>query len=365
MTAPAPDTPRHAAPPAPTGPPTSHRQTVVIALLTAGLLWWAFRDIDPARAWSAVVAADWWWIVLATVVTVQTYVLRAIRWQVLLEPLGGASFRAAFRTTVIGFAANLLLPARAGEVLRPYLLSRTEPIGAASAFATVVIERLLDLVTVLLLFGVAMRFSGVEVGSTVAGIGAASAAASVVALLVLAVLAGHPERLGRWTDRIARRLPGKAARVLGELVRTLAVGLRVMRSPGHLAVAMLWSVPLWLSLALGIMLTSWAFGLSMSFLGSFLVIGFLTVGVMAPTPGAVGGFHTMYKEAATRYFAASADAALAAGTILHLVSFIPVTLLGLFYMWQDGLSLGRLRGLRQDAEAAEHPSPRGTGGDAL
>lgn len=350
-------------PPAPPGP--SRRHTVIIALLTGALVWWAFRDIDPGRAWSAVAAADWWWIVAAIVITIQTYVLRALRWQVLLAPLGRASFRASFRTTVIGFAANLLLPARAGEVLRPYLLSRTQPIGAASAFSTVVIERLLDLVTVLLLFGVAMGFSGVDVGTTVARVGAASAVAAVLGLAVLAVLAGHPERLGHWTDRLAQRLPGKAARALGELVRTLAVGLRVMRSPGHLVVALLWSVPLWLSIALGILLTSWAFGLTMSFLGSFLVVGFLTVGVMAPTPGAVGGFHTMYKEAATRYFAASADSALAAGTILHLVSFVPVTLLGLFYMWQDGLSLGRLRGLRQAAEAAEHPAEGGTGGNGL
>lgn len=347
-----------------TGPSTPKRQpawqAIAVLLLTAGLLWLAFRDIDLVEAWRATLRADWLWILAAIAVTIQTYVLRAWRWQVLLAPLGRPSFRNAFRTTVIGFAANLLLPARAGEVLRPYLLSRAEPISAASGFATVVVERLLDLVTVLLLFGVAMIFSGVDVGPVVARAGAVAAAGALGGLAVLSVLAGHPERLGQWADTLARHLPAGAARVVGQLVRTLAEGLRVLRSPGHFALALVWSFPLWLSIALGIVLTSQAFGLHVPFVGSFLVVGYLTVGVMAPTPGAAGGFHGAYIIAMQQFFAAPRADVGAAAIVLHLVSFVPVTIIGLVFMWQDGLTLGRLRGLRSDAEAADMP---GAGGD--
>jgi glycosyltransferase 2 family protein len=337
--------------PPPTGQPVWH--AAVIAFLTIGLLWWAFKDINLGDAWRATVRAKWGWILVAIAVTIQTYVLRAWRWQVLLAPLGRASFRNAFRTTVIGFAANLLLPARAGEVLRPYLLSRVEPISAPSGFATIVVERLLDLVTVLLLFGVAMVFSGVEVSETVARAGALAAAGSLLGLVTLFLLAGHPERLGQWADLLATRLPARAGRIVGQLVRTLAEGLRVLRSPGHFALALIWSVPLWLSIALGIVLTSAAFGLSVPFVGSFLIVGYLTVGVMAPTPGAAGGFHGAYIIAMRQFFGAP-DAELgAAAIVLHLVSFVPVTIIGLVYMWQDGLTIGRLRGLREDAEVAE------------
>ena len=90
----------------------------------------------------------------ALIVTALTYVLRALRWQYLLAPIGPTHFGNAFRTTVIGFAASFLLPARAGEVIRPYLLARKESLSATAAFATIILERLLDLVTVLLLFGV-------------------------------------------------------------------------------------------------------------------------------------------------------------------------------------------------------------------
>ena len=77
--------------------------------------------------------------------------IRAFRWQYLLEPLGKVRFGSAFRATAVGFAASSVLPARAGEVIRPYFLARHEHMSATGAFATIILERLLDIVTVLVL----------------------------------------------------------------------------------------------------------------------------------------------------------------------------------------------------------------------
>src|SRR5215217_6992856 len=118
----------------------SRVRTVLILLLTFGLLWFFLRHANMAQVWAEMRRARPMLLVAAVAVTGATYVLRALRWQYLLAPIGPTHFSTAFRTTVIGFAASFLLPARAGEVLRPYLLARR--------------ERLLDLVTVLLLFGV-------------------------------------------------------------------------------------------------------------------------------------------------------------------------------------------------------------------
>jgi uncharacterized protein (TIRG00374 family) len=328
----------------------SWRQPILVAGLTIALVWIFLRSIDLQEAWRATLAADPVWIVAAAAVTLQTYTLRAWRWQALLHPIGGARFQTAFRTTVIGFAATFLLPARVGEVLRPYLLARQERLNPASAFATIIVERLLDLSTVLLLFAIALVTAGVNVGPEIRTAGLVAAAGSIFGLLTLFVLAGHPERLGRWTGRVAGLLPARMAALVIHVVQTFAEGLKVMRSPGRLAVAMAWSVPLWLSLALGIMLVTWAFDLTISFVGSFLVVGYLAVGVAAPTPGATGGFHYMYLAALTQFFGAPPDAAGAAAIVLHLVSFVPVTLLGLYYMWREGLSLGRLRAMKGQAE---------------
>jgi uncharacterized protein (TIRG00374 family) len=331
-------------------------QTVLIGALTVALLAVFFRSIDLREAWRAMLAADPWWIAAGLAVTVQTYVVRAWRWQSLLQPLGRVPFRTAFRTTVVGFAASFLLPARVGEVLRPYLLAKRERLDATAAFATVIVERLLDLCTVLALFSLALLTAGVDVGRQTRMAGVAAAGVSVVGLAASFVLAGHPERLGRWAARLARHLPPQAAQTVGRVVQQFAEGLKIMRSPGHLAVAACWSVPLWLSLALGIACTTWAFGMTISFVGSFLVVGYLAVGVAAPTPGAAGGFHGMYLLALTQFFRAPADTAGAAAIVLHLISFVPVTLLGLFFMWRDGLSLASLQRMKAQARTETHGS---------
>ena len=129
-------------------------RTVLILLLTFGLLAFFFRNADMAGVWAETRRARPGLLGLAVLVTGLTYVLRAMRWQYLLAPIGHARFGTAFRATVIGFAASSLLPARAGEVIRPYFLARKEHLSATAAFATIILERLLDLVTVLLLFGV-------------------------------------------------------------------------------------------------------------------------------------------------------------------------------------------------------------------
>lgn len=326
-------------------------RTIFVALLTIGLLWLFVSNIDLREVARHIRQARPLYIIAAVIVTMVTYGVRATRWRVLLTPIGRARYRTAFRTTVIGFAATFLLPGRVGEVLRPFLLARTEGLNAMSTFATIIVERLLDMCTVLLLFDVAIAASGVEVGPEVRAAGIVAAIVSVIGLALLFLFAGHPERLGRWTTRLARRLPERFAEKAGRFVQTFAEGLKILRSPAHLALAIAWSVPLWVSIAFGIWLTSRAFDLTFSFVGSFLVMGYLLVGVSLPTPGGAGGFHTLYLLALTQIFGADPDVAGAAAIVLHAVSFVPVTLLGLFFMWQDGLTFGNLKGLRAEARA--------------
>src|SRR5690242_8742461 len=139
-------------------------QSVVIGVLTVGFLALFLRSVDLHEAWNAALHAHTGWIAAAIGMTLVTYLLRSWRWQVLLEPISRVSFRTSFRATVMGFAGNLLLPARAGEFVRAYVISHHERVNVASAFATVIVERLLDLVTVLLLFACGILFSGINVG---------------------------------------------------------------------------------------------------------------------------------------------------------------------------------------------------------
>src|SRR5690349_6275215 len=153
--------------PAPSSRPALPWHALAVAALTIGLLWWFFRTPDARAVWRAMMAARLSFVLLAVLVTLQTYAIRTWRWQALLIPVGHARFGPAFRATVIGFTATFLLPGRVGEVLRPYLLARREGFSATAAFATILIERVLDLVAVLVLFSFFLLTTSVDVGRDV------------------------------------------------------------------------------------------------------------------------------------------------------------------------------------------------------
>ena len=273
--------------------------------------------------------------------------MRAERWQYLLGPLGPTRFSTVFRTTVIGFAASAVLPARAGEVIRPYLLARREGLSATAAFATIVVERILDLVAVLLLMaafliwfdpGLESRDSAVFQAIRFGGL--VMAPVAVGTLVVMFFMAGHPERLHAWVLKAEAILPARIAAMIARFARTFAEGFAVVRSPARLVAAIAWSIVLWIAIASGIWAVSVAFGIAMPFTGAWLMLAPLVVGVAVPTPGAVGGFHEAYRIGATGFFGADNDIAVGAAIVLHAISVGPVIIVGLLFIVQDGLKLG-------------------------
>ena len=296
-------------------------------------------------------------LAIALILTVAMYVVRAERWQYLLAPLGPTRFRVAFRTTVIGFAASFVLPARAGEVLRPYLLARQENLPVTAAFATVIVERMLDLVAVLLLLGVFLF--ALESGEAAAAPrlyqavwygGAIATPVGVGILLAMFVMAGHPERLHALVLQAERILPARLARTVASMAKALAEGFAVVRHPSRLVWAMLWSLVLWLSIAAQVWVVVRAFDIALPFAGSFLLTAMLVVGVALPTPGGVGGTHEVLRLALTSFYGADNNAAVGAAILQHAVNFVPILLLGLVFLAQDGLNLSRLRAMSTEAK---------------
>jgi uncharacterized protein (TIRG00374 family) len=328
---------------------SSRLRAALILVLATGLLGWFIRQADLAEVWREIRSARLGLIAVAIASMIANMAIRALRWQYLLAPLGPTHFWNAFRTTTIGFAVSFLLPARAGEFVRPYLMARREQLSATGAFATIVLERVLDLVTVLLMFGsfVLLFDPGVEAMSpaTYRSIkigGGVVAITALVSLVALIVFAGNPAGLSRVALKIERVLPARAAHVAARLVGLFGEGLAVARDPRRLLIALLLSLPLWLSVAFGIWTVCHAFHIDVPYTGSFLIVALLVVGVAVPTPGAIGGFHEAFRIGATAFFGAPNDRAVGAGLALHALSFVPVTILGIFFTTQDGLSLTRV-----------------------
>ena len=251
----------------------SHFRTIVVLALAAGLLALFLHNVDLWGVASAIARARAGWLALSLATMFVNLAIRAFRWQYLLEPLGSATFANAFRATAVGFAASSVLPARAGEVIRPYFLSRHEPMSATGAFATIIVERLLDTLTVLiqlaafvLVFGQGVSAANPVAFRAVKWAGASAAGVSLAALAVLFVLARDPARIGSTMRRLEHVVPSAFAGLLARIAEKFARGLAVIRRPGRLMAALALSFPLWLTIDLGIWAVAMALALELGML---------------------------------------------------------------------------------------------------
>ncbi len=324
------------------------------------------RGADLDRVADAVFNARLDLLGLAVLAMVATYVARAVRWCYLLEPLGRVRLGVALRATVMGFAATAILPGRVGEVLRPYVLARQEQLSVSAAIGTVVLERLLDLVVILAIFGLSvLAFApnlGGEADVLLAALyaGAIGAGGLVIGTLGLACLAAaHPKAVARGVARVTSILPDRLSQGLARLSYSFSEGLGVMRRPGPLVWAMAWTVFVWVSITAGIWLVSVAFGVDMSPSGAGILLVLVVLGVAVPTPAGVGGYHAAFQVGATTLFAAGAETAVGAGLVAHAISFVPVTIAGVVLMAFEGVHLASISRLARAAAGGTECEGRG------
>jgi uncharacterized protein (TIRG00374 family) len=314
----------------------SHVRTVVVLAVALALIAVFLSNVDLWGVLASIAQARPEWLILSLASMFVNLSIRALRWQFLLEPLAPTTFISAFRATAVGFAASAVLPARAGEVIRPYFLARQAPshqqgrMTATGAFATIILERLLDVVTVLALLASFVFVFGKDLASVnptgfavLKWAGASAGIVALSALTVLFLLAGDPARLGRTMTRLEQVLPSKLAGLIAGVAEKFARGLGAIRRPGRLLVALAWSLPLWLCIAFGIWSMAMAFRFTIPFTGSFLMIALLTRGVAVPTPGAVGGFHEAFRVGATMFYGAPDAAAVGAAIVLVVRAVAP------------------------------------------
>lgn len=324
-------------------------RNAAIAALAVLLIGAFLRNANLAEVWDTMRHARLDLVALGVVCVFMSYVFRARRWQVMLEPLGPTHFGVALRATIIGFATSFVLPARAGEVVRPWLLARREGLSVAAVLATIILERVLDLLAVitllalfLLAFDPGLSALDPAMFRTIRAGGLAAAVGATIGMGVMFACASRPELLARLVHWGTGWLPERPRHLMTALAGTFGEGLASVRKPRTLAAALAWTVPLWLTIALQIWVVSIAFGVKLPLSGSLLITAILVVGVAVPTPGAVGGFHEAYRIGATTFFGAGNDQAVAAAIVLHAVGFLPTLVVGALLMAREGVSFSSL-----------------------
>ena len=337
--------------------------------ITLLLLWWVLRGVDLAVVWAEVRGADFALLALAVAMVTVTFLFRALRWRVLLAPLNsGTSLRSRWVAVNIGAMANNLLPARIGEFARAYALSRLEPISVSGTFGSLVVERFLDGMALVLFMFVAMaaRTFPSDMPSGDAALGGIIHAAPLFfggILVVMVLMLMFPRPLVRMADGLSRFLPRKLARLLVDALEAFLDGLKVFHSPRLLVQAVVWSLVVWAWQSLGFWVALRAFGIEVGYDAALFVnsiVGF-AVGVPA-APGFFGTFHAGAKMGLGVYGVA-AEPTLAFAFGFHLGGFVPVTLIGLFYAWKLGFTLKEVEASEERVEeAVEEAHPELPGG---
>jgi uncharacterized protein (TIRG00374 family) len=322
-----------------------NKKAVVGIAVTAFLLWYIQRDVPFADVWAEIKRAHWGLLLASVVVNTAGFLIRAMRWRVLLAPvLPDSSLRNRFAAVNIGFMANNLLPARVGEFARAYALSRVEPIRMSAAVGSLVIERVFDAIVLLGILMAVMAAPGFpdSVSLDDGPLGTAVNAIVVAVPVLIAILVGlivFPDAVVRLGERVARWLPARFERPVVNSLESFLKSLAVLRSPRLLALGFIWSVGFWLWHGLSFWLGLLAFDIQAGPLAAYFteaVVGFV---VAAPaTPGFFGTFH-FGAETALSVFGVPDAQSLAFAYGYHLGGFIPVTVIGLYYAGRIGLSL--------------------------
>jgi uncharacterized protein (TIRG00374 family) len=333
-------------------------RTALGVALSALLLWWTMKDTSVHAVWDILSKSSLplWFacMVFATAI----FPLRARRWQALLAPVyGRLPFRSLWQSTAIGMMATNILPLRAGEFARAFALSRAEPqVKFTAAFASVAVDRLFDGTVVLLLMLLATLApafpSQQPIGDHTLAFylkPTATFLALVLGGLVLFVVA--PDRVFAISDAIMRRVAPRFEPRMRALLEGFVSGLHVLRSPKLLAEVFFWTVLHWLCNAFAFWLGFRALGLTTPFSAGLLIQGLIAIGVSVPsTPGFFGPFEFFGKAGLAVYGASNAAAV---GWVLgfHVLSFIPITIMGAWYLTRMKLHFRDFRG------AAGAPTP--------
>ena len=329
----------------------------IIALATIGLLYLAFRGQDIGKAFSDIGDARWLPLLGGICIMFLSHAVRAIRWQIVLRPLKRrTSLWLAFKATIAGYAMNNLIP-RSGELVRPYIMARGEKIPMAGTLASVVVERIFDVIAL----SVLIIFSLVSYQSRVANIFPSYTVSGLIILLAvllfIMLLFFSERRTKQLVSILTKPLPPKISVKVDRMALDFSLGLRGLDRSAIFPL-IIGTIGIWFLYGISMFVSLQAFPtnpamMSLTLQDAFLLLTLSGIAFTIPTPGGTGTYHVLIK-AGLMIFGVPPAIALAYAVATHALSYISITIIGLIFLIGEGLSFGSARNMKQDEEL--HPS---------
>ncbi len=315
----------------------------------------ALQRLELARVWEVLRAARYAWIIPGVAVYFFGVWARTWRWHYLLRPLQLVPLTRLFPIVCIGYMGNNIYPARAGEVIRSYVLRRRESISMSASLATIIVERVFDGLVMLVFVFISLPFTPMPFW--LRQIVILSSLLFFGALLVFLWLAARPQRVRTLYNWLADRvLPARLRGPVGGLLDRFLTGLGALRSSRDVLMLFWTSVVIWLAETVKYWFVMHAFDFTVPFYVLMLMNGVVNLATTLPAaPGYVGTFDLPGIEVLAT-FGVSRALAGAYTAVLHAALWLPITLLGAFYMWREQLHWADLgRAARSRDTVAEAP----------
>ena len=316
-----------------------------VSIFFMGLL---LRKIDFQQLASALRTMDYRFLVPAVLFTFISYFLRAVRWKFLLIPEKNISLKSLYSATIIGYMANNLLPARLGEFVRAYLLAQREGLETPTVFASLVIDRLFDGFTVILMLLIILfvlrlpqGMSDADTALKVGGIVTFLLYCTVIVFLFL--LKQQTMKTLTFVKLMLKPFPAQFSERLIPLLGSFIAGIRMSARGGHIAALLVSSVLIWTFAVLPVDMILQAFGIHLPITASMFIMVLLVFAVMAPaSPGFIGTYHyACFKALSILGIAESTSISIA--LIIHGSAFFPVIIAGFYHLWSGKISFTAVR----------------------
>jgi len=324
--------------------------------LSTVCLWLALKEVEPARVWAVLAQTRYGFVLPALALVVVSPLVRAVRWQLLLSP-HRRRFRLSklFAILIIGQMVNIALPARLGELARAHLLRELEGESRAFALGTIAVEKLMDMMMLLLAFLAVIPFIPVPVWLR----GATTGVTATTAVLFLGaiVFARFQSRWLAVLGYLLALLPGGAHAWLAHHIKLALDGLETLRRWDVGLAVLGWSALIGVFSAVINYLTFLALGIHLPFFAALFLLVVLQAGIAVPSaPGKVGIFQYLCVLALST-FSVERSLAFGYGVLLYLIVFLPPSVLGALFLWWESLTLHSLKRAALETELGSGGPP--------
>ncbi|MBW1769042.1 MAG: flippase-like domain-containing protein [Deltaproteobacteria bacterium] len=303
-------------------------------LISALFIYLALRKVDLPLMWEVIKSSDLSFLSLVIITVFFQFVIRAWRWGILLEPVKKTGFLNRLHSTLIGFAANCILPARLGEFVKANYIGHTESISSSSSFGTIVVERLFDCFTLLLVLfiGLIGTTFPAELGSISGSLRVTGFFLFLFYILLIILLVGFKYKAKSFMKLIGRVLfflPHYLRSRIIDIIWNFSLGLVIIKNPYKWFQAVFYSFLIWFLSLYQVVLIEQSIGLTLPFIATFIVLAMASFGVMIPSaPGFIGTFH-LSVQYGFLFYGIGKEEALSAAILWHAAFFFPTIFFGL------------------------------------